>query len=78
MSKKKRELSEFEKKLNEFVADHLTRIKIMDKIFFLDHLRTMLHAGLSLVEGLNVLSKETENQKLKKVILEITSQVEKG
>ncbi|PLX26596.1 hypothetical protein C0581_04150 [Candidatus Parcubacteria bacterium] len=78
MGKKKRELSKFEQQLNEWVADHLTRVKIMDKIFFLDHLRTMLHAGLSLVEGLNVLSKETENQKLKKIIADITSQVEKG
>src|SRR3989339_130394 len=78
MTSKKRELSRFEQQLNDWISNHLVRVKIMDKIFFLDHLRTMLHAGLSLTEALHVLAKETENKKLKKIIGEITEQVEKG
>ncbi len=78
MSKKEKQLSPFEQKMNQWVQDHLTRIKVMDKIFLLDHLRTMLHAGLSLVEGLNVLSKELENKRLRAIVQEITAQVQKG
>ncbi|MBI2436309.1 MAG: type II secretion system F family protein [Candidatus Magasanikbacteria bacterium] len=78
MSKEPRQLSPFELKLNNWVSDHLTRVKVMDKIFFLDHLRTMIHAGLSLVEALSVLSKEIENKRLKKVVDSVKTEVEKG
>lgn len=71
-------LSTFEQKLNEWVADHLTRVKVMDKIFFLDHLRTMIHAGLSLMEALDVLSKEVENKRLRGVVFEVKQEIEKG
>jgi len=73
-----KKLSNLEQKLNNLVSKYLTRIKVMDKIFLLDHLRTMLHAGLSLTEGLNVLSKEMENKKMKSIVTEITQDVEKG
>lgn len=78
MSKKERQLSPFEQKMNQWVQKHLTRIKVMDKIFLLDHLRTMLHAGLSLVEGLNVLNKELENKRLRTIVQNITEEVQKG
>ena len=48
---KKKELNKFEKKLNDWVAKHLTRISFTDKMFFVDHLKVMVHAGLSLVEA---------------------------
>lgn len=76
--KKKRELSPLEVKLNDFVAKHLTRIPFVQKIFFIDHMRTMIHAGLSLTESLDTLSKEIENAKLKQIIAEIKIGVEKG
>jgi type IV pilus assembly protein PilC len=78
MPKEPRQLSPFEQKLNDWVSSHLTKVKVMDKIFFLDHLRTMIHAGLSLVEGLTVLSKEVENKLLRKIVFEIRTEVEKG
>lgn len=65
-------------RVNEWTILHLTRISVTDKIFFLDHLRTMFHAGLSLTESLHVLSNESENLKLKKIIGEIKDNVEKG
>lgn len=76
--KKEKKLSPLEQKLNDFVADHLTRIPLVQKIFFVEHLHTMIHAGLSLVESLNTLSKEIENKKLKKIIAEIKIDIEKG
>jgi len=78
MSKKRRELSPLEKKLNDIAINILTRITVMDKIFFLDHLRTMLHAGLSLIEGLDILSKEIENKKFNKIVQDIKTEIEKG
>ena len=77
MAKKKRELSPFEKKLNEW-ASHLSRIKFTEKMFFVDHLRTMVGAGLSIVEALEILSKEISNPKFKKTITQIKADIEKG
>lgn len=54
------------------------RIPMVDRIFFLDHLKTMIHAGLSLIEGLHVLTKETQHKKFSIVIKQVTSYVEKG
>jgi len=74
----KKPLSPFEKKLNAWVAEHMTRVPFIQKIFFVDHLKTMVHAGLSLVESLVVLEKETTNKKLKQTIHEIKKSVEQG
>jgi type IV pilus assembly protein PilC len=75
---KKKELNKFEKKLNDWVAKHLTRISFTDKMFFVDHLKVMVHAGLSLVEALEILSKETGNEAMKMVIKEVTVEVSGG
>lgn len=77
MPKKKRELSAFEVKLNNFVAN-FSRISLAQKIFFVDHLRTMIKAGLSLVEGLDILSKQMSNQKFKNITAKIKAEVETG
>lgn len=77
-NKKEKQLSAFEIKLNNWVAQHLRRIPFVQKIFFIDHMRTMVHAGLSLTESLDVLSKEIENKKLALIIAEIKSGIEKG
>lgn len=78
MSKKeKKELSPFAQKLNDLLAK-LSRIPFVQKIFFIDHLRTMIHASLSLVEALDILQKEMENRKFKKIIKQIKIEVEKG
>ncbi len=74
----KRELSPLEQKINNWVNVHLTRISLIDKIFFIDHLQTMLHAGLSLTESLAILEKETENKKFKITIEQVRAEVEQG
>jgi len=75
--KEKKELSHFEENLNDFVAK-FSRIPFVQKIFFVDHLKTMIHASLSLVEALEILEKEMENRKFKKIIAEVKLEVEKG
>lgn len=55
-----------------------SRIKFVEKLFFVDHLRTMIHASLSLVESLGILSREMENKKFRYIIGQITKDVETG
>ncbi|OGH81599.1 MAG: hypothetical protein A3F93_04685 [Candidatus Magasanikbacteria bacterium RIFCSPLOWO2_12_FULL_34_7] len=74
---KKKELSKFEEKLNNFAAK-FSRISFVEKIFFVDHLRAMIHASLSLIEALDILGKEMESRKFKGIILKVKSEVEKG
>ncbi|MDP2692629.1 MAG: type II secretion system F family protein [bacterium] len=77
MTKKKGELSKFEEKLNDLFA-RISRISFVEKIFFIDHLRTMIHASLSLIESLEILGKEMESRRFKKIITEVKQEVEKG
>lgn len=76
--KKPKQLSSFEIKLNKWVSSHLTKIPFIQKIFFIDHLKTMVKAGLSIVEALDVLEKEIENKKLAQIIGEIKKGIEEG
>lgn len=76
--KKERKMSSLEQKLNAWKTHYLTGIPFVQKIFFVDHMRTMVHAGLSLTESLDVLHKEIENKKLAQIIGEIKLGVEKG
>lgn len=76
--KKEKKISSLEQKLNAWKTRYLTGIPFVQKIFFVDHMRTMVHAGLSLTESLDVLHKEIENKKLAQIIGEIKSGVEKG
>ncbi|PIZ94514.1 MAG: hypothetical protein COX81_03365 [Candidatus Magasanikbacteria bacterium CG_4_10_14_0_2_um_filter_37_12] len=73
-----RKLTNFEKKTNEWITVHLSRISFIQKIFFVDHLRVMIHAGLSLVDSLEILHKETNNKGFQKIIGEIKKQVSEG
>ena len=76
-NKRPRKLSPFEEKLNDLVSK-FSRIPFVQKIFFVDHLRTMIHASLSLVEALEILGKEMQNRKFKKIIQSIKAEVETG
>ncbi len=78
MAKQPRQLSPFEIKLNAWVENIVHRVPIMQKILFVSHLKTMVKAGLSLIDALRILSQEVENKKLKSIIADITEGVEKG
>lgn len=78
MPQKEKKLSPFEEKLNLFVEKYLKRISFVEKMMFVYHLKTMVKAGLSIVNALKVLSEETENKKLRKIIGDIKAEVEAG
>src|SRR5215212_6340415 len=54
------------------------RIKLADLVVFSRQLATMINAGLPIVRSLYVLSEQTENPKLKDVVVEVRKDVEAG
>src|SRR5829696_9427556 len=54
------------------------RIKLGDLVVFSRQLATMINAGLPIVRALYVLSEQTENPKLKDVVVEVRKDVEAG
>lgn len=64
-------------KIDEFLLK-FTRITFTEKIFFVDHIRTMVKAGLSLVDALSIMEKEMENKKFQRITHEIKERIEKG
>src|SRR5918992_6220358 len=54
------------------------RIKLGDLVIFSRQLATMINAGLPIVRALYVLSEQTENQKLKDVVVAVRKDVEAG
>ncbi|HYE59923.1 MAG TPA: type II secretion system F family protein [Candidatus Kapabacteria bacterium] len=71
-------LSPFEQKLNDLFTKVFVRVSLLQKILFLDHLRIMIHGGLSLVDALDVLGRESSNKKLKQMIAAVKADVENG
>lgn len=55
-----------------------SKIKIKDIAIFCRQFSTMLQAGIPLLECLNTLSLQTENRRLRKIILEVVSEIKKG
>ncbi len=60
------------------ISEKIERVGLAQKIFLMDNLRVMLKAGLSIVEAFKILTKQIPNHRLKKMIEEIGSEVEKG
>src|SRR5215217_2519557 len=56
----------------------LTRIKLGDLVVFSRQLATMINAGLPIVRALYILSEQTENPKLKDVVVAVRKDVEAG
>src|SRR5215211_9279901 len=54
------------------------RIKLGDLVVFSRQLATMINAGLPIVRALYVLSEQTENEKLKEVVVQVRKDVEAG
>ncbi|MGH1525677.1 type II secretion system F family protein [Leifsonia sp. L25] len=53
-------------------------VKLKDLAIMSRQMSTMIGAGLSLLKALNVLSEQTDNKKLAKILVEVTEQVEAG
>src|SRR5579862_9693537 len=54
------------------------RVKLNDLSIFCRQFSTMIDAGVSLVRALDVLGEQTQNPKLKRILLEIQTEVESG
>lgn len=66
------------KDLFENVSFMQPRVTGKDKVVFTRQFSTMIDAGLPLVQGLTILSEQSENRTLKRVLKEITKDVEGG
>src|ERR671917_1639825 len=60
------------------ILEPFKRIKLSDLVVFSRQLATMINAGLPIVRALNVLSEQTENLKLRDVVIEVRKDVEAG
>src|SRR5215208_2446968 len=60
------------------ILEPFKRIKLGDLVVFSRQLATMINAGLPIVRALYVLSEQTENPKLKEVVVELRKDVEAG
>src|SRR5215210_5175207 len=60
------------------ILEPFKRIKLGDLVVFSRQLATMINAGLSIVRSLYVLSEQTENPKLKDVVVAVRKDVEAG
>lgn len=54
------------------------RVSLSEKAAFCRFLATMLRAGLSLYEAIEILKQESDNRKMRKILADIASQVKKG
>lgn len=61
-----------------FINFSFSRVTLMDKVLFVKHLGTMLKSGISLNEGLEVISEQTTSQKFKKIVYQILDKVKAG
>ncbi len=62
----------------ESINNIFVRIKLHEKIVFARNLAAMLEAGIALSRGLSILERQTENYKLKKVIVVLLEEINKG
>ncbi|HBF42854.1 MAG TPA: pilus assembly protein PilC [Desulfobacteraceae bacterium] len=66
------------KDLFENVSFMQPRVKKKDIVIFTRQFSTMIDAGLPLLQGLTILAEQTENKTLKKILREVTKDVEGG
>ena len=64
--------------LSSIALISFNKISIVDKVLFNRNLSIMISAGLSLTRALDVLSKQTKNKKLYKIINELSDDIKKG
>jgi type IV pilus assembly protein PilC len=60
------------------LANRMQTIKAQDLILFTKQLRTMLNAGIPVLQSLDVLQNQTENERLKGAIVSIAADIKSG
>src|SRR4051812_21728221 len=58
------------------IMDTISRIKLLDKITFIKNLGVMVKSGLPVSKSLRIISEQTDNKKMSKIISDIYRQVE--
>lgn len=66
------------KSFTEKVTDLLTRVSIKEIALLSEQMATMFEAGVPIVETLRILTKQTVNKKLRKILEEVANDVESG
>jgi len=56
----------------------LSRVNMQEKITFARNLSAMVHAGLTLSRGMNILERQTKNEKFKKILRAIGESIKEG
>ena len=62
----------------ESIQEQLTPIKAHDLILFTKQFRTMIRAGVSMMQILHILQQQTENLRLKKILGKMQKDVNEG
>jgi type IV pilus assembly protein PilC len=62
----------------EITMESLTKVKLKDIAVFCRQFATIISAGLTIVNGLDILRHQTENKKLKGILDKVFEQVQKG
>ena len=73
-----KKIKEKPKDLFENVSFLQQKVRSKDLVIFTRQFSTMIDAGLPLVQGLTILSQQTENKTLKNTLKEVTKDVESG
>ena len=66
------------KTLNDYIPNFLNRISLEEKLNFTRNTAVMVGAGVSLVKALEIMARQTTNEKFKIVILAIEEAIKKG
>ncbi|MCX6779336.1 MAG: type II secretion system F family protein [Candidatus Magasanikbacteria bacterium] len=60
------------------ISLQLSTIKFTQKIFLFENLRVMIKAGLSITESLSIVAAQSTNEKLRRIVIQVSAEVEKG
>jgi type IV pilus assembly protein PilC len=60
------------------ITSFIFRIPLTEKLFFIEHLKVLVKAGLSISDALKTLAEQTENKNFRQILSKIKSGIEKG
>ena len=66
------------KKSSKKIEDFLTSIKPKDLVLYSMQLKTLIQAGVSIIQTFGIMEKQTENQKLRSVTIEMGEDIRQG
>ncbi len=66
------------KSLSDYFGRLFSKVKIQEKIIFARNLGAMIKAGLSLSRAMDIIGKQTVNEKFKKVVEGLSAEIKKG